>query len=354
MGRGEFVLRIELRALPVEPRRVQRRLFLRQLRGEIRTFEYCERLALVNQISRMHLQCHATGSRRVQRRTHRCDHLAVSRDVAHNVNAIRPYLGFAGISDRAPLFTSNYNSLQVTMSHHSHGLTVGIAYTWSKALTTSSGDRANGAFAARTRGVQILKGGEAWQHLIPLSEQAMELLRGLMVDGKPVGEYLFPSPRPRRSGEMHLGNSAMLDLLERLKWNDRTTTHTTTTGASLQATNTDQLFGHNNHFVVGGSFDRSVTNFTVLVGANDAFHWQSFAEPAAPAPTSAPTADLICAGVSSEQASAGAAADRGAATPDAKIRRKATAAVSLGTGSLRVRNLETRRRSDGIEPAARR
>ena len=44
--------------------------------------------------------------------------------------------------------------------------------------------------------------------------------------------------------------------------NDRTTTHTTTTGASLQATNTDQLFGHNNHFVVGGSFDRSVTNFT--------------------------------------------------------------------------------------------
>jgi outer membrane receptor protein involved in Fe transport len=44
--------------------------------------------------------------------------------------------------------------------------------------------------------------------------------------------------------------------------NDRTTTHSTTTGASLQATNTDQLFGHNNHFVVGGSFDYSVTNFT--------------------------------------------------------------------------------------------
>jgi outer membrane receptor protein involved in Fe transport len=44
--------------------------------------------------------------------------------------------------------------------------------------------------------------------------------------------------------------------------NDRTTTHSTTTGGSLQATNTDQLFGHNNHFVVGGSFDYSVTNFT--------------------------------------------------------------------------------------------
>jgi outer membrane receptor protein involved in Fe transport len=43
---------------------------------------------------------------------------------------------------------------------------------------------------------------------------------------------------------------------------DRTSTQTTTTGVSLQATNTDQLFGHNNHFVVGASFDRSVTHFT--------------------------------------------------------------------------------------------
>jgi outer membrane receptor protein involved in Fe transport len=42
---------------------------------------------------------------------------------------------------------------------------------------------------------------------------------------------------------------------------DRTTTHSTTTGVSLQATNTDQLFGHNNHFAVGASFDSSVTHF---------------------------------------------------------------------------------------------
>ena len=75
--------------------------------------------------------------------------------------------------------------------------------------------------AARTRTVQILKGGKGWQHLVPLSDQAIELLRGLMVDGKPVGEYIFPA-RNRRG---HLGTSAMLDLLERLKWNDRTTTH---------------------------------------------------------------------------------------------------------------------------------
>ncbi len=43
---------------------------------------------------------------------------------------------------------------------------------------------------------------------------------------------------------------------------DRTTTRSTTTGASLQATNSDQLFGHNNKLVLGGSFDSSVTRFS--------------------------------------------------------------------------------------------
>jgi len=42
---------------------------------------------------------------------------------------------------------------------------------------------------------------------------------------------------------------------------DRTTTRSTTTGATLQATNTDQLFGHNNQFMVGTSFDSGVTRF---------------------------------------------------------------------------------------------
>ena len=43
---------------------------------------------------------------------------------------------------------------------------------------------------------------------------------------------------------------------------DRTTTRSTTTGVSLQATNSDQLFGHTNKFVVGSSFDSSVTGFS--------------------------------------------------------------------------------------------
>lgn len=40
-------------------------------------------------------------------------------------------------------------------------------------------------FAARTRVVQILKGGrEPWVHQVPLSDQAIELLRAMLVDGK--------------------------------------------------------------------------------------------------------------------------------------------------------------------------
>lgn len=52
------------------------------------------------------------------------------------------------------------------------------------------------------------------------------------------------------------GSTAVLGQL------DRTTTRSTTTGGSLQATNTDQLFGHNNQFMVGASFDSSVTRFS--------------------------------------------------------------------------------------------
>jgi outer membrane receptor protein involved in Fe transport len=43
--------------------------------------------------------------------------------------------------------------------------------------------------------------------------------------------------------------------------NDRTSTNSTTGGFSVQATNSDDLFGHGNKFVVGTSFDSSVTHF---------------------------------------------------------------------------------------------
>jgi hypothetical protein len=55
-----------------------------------------------------------------------------------DVNAIRPYLGYGAITARSPVYTSNYNSLQASLNRHfSKGLSVGIAYTWSKLLTTA-------------------------------------------------------------------------------------------------------------------------------------------------------------------------------------------------------------------------
>ena len=42
---------------------------------------------------------------------------------------------------------------------------------------------------------------------------------------------------------------------------DVTHTQSTSVGATLQATDTDSWFGHDNHFVIGGSFDYGVTNF---------------------------------------------------------------------------------------------
>ncbi|WP_082907832.1 TonB-dependent receptor [Bradyrhizobium neotropicale] len=43
---------------------------------------------------------------------------------------------------------------------------------------------------------------------------------------------------------------------------DRTTTRSTTFGVSGQATNSDQLFGHENRFVIGATYDVSSTRFT--------------------------------------------------------------------------------------------
>jgi hypothetical protein len=56
-------------------------------------------------------------------------------------NALRPFAGYAAIKTRGPIYTNNYNSLQLSLNHHSHGLQVGLAYTYSKDLTTQSADR---------------------------------------------------------------------------------------------------------------------------------------------------------------------------------------------------------------------
>jgi outer membrane receptor protein involved in Fe transport len=88
-------------------------------------------------------------------------------------------------------------------------------------------------------------------------------------DGNPTGTQPCDDPTLLCFGDsstpanglngMQLSNPFAPDAV--LGENDRTSTHSTTTGFSLQATNTDQLFGHNNHFVVGASYDYGVTNF---------------------------------------------------------------------------------------------
>jgi len=61
-----------------------------------------------------------------------------------NLNYLRPYAGYGRIASRNPEFTSNYNSLQISLNRRvTNGLSVGLAYTYSKALTTNTDDRSN-------------------------------------------------------------------------------------------------------------------------------------------------------------------------------------------------------------------
>jgi hypothetical protein len=58
-----------------------------------------------------------------------------------NRDFLRPYMGFGDITYYKADATSNYNSLQVSLNRRmASRLFFGLAYTWSKALTTASGD----------------------------------------------------------------------------------------------------------------------------------------------------------------------------------------------------------------------
>ena len=62
-----------------------------------------------------------------------------------DANALVQFPGYGSVRSRNPVFTSNYNSLQITLNRRfANGLTVGAAYTWSKLLTTQSVDRDSG------------------------------------------------------------------------------------------------------------------------------------------------------------------------------------------------------------------
>jgi hypothetical protein len=56
------------------------------------------------------------------------------------LNRIRPYLGYGAFSAEMPIFSSNYNALQIQFREHFHsGSEIGGAYTFSKALGINGG-----------------------------------------------------------------------------------------------------------------------------------------------------------------------------------------------------------------------
>ena len=62
-----------------------------------------------------------------------------------DANALVQFPGYGSIRSRNPIFTSNYNSLQISLNRRfTNGLSLGAAYTWSKLLTTQSVDRDSG------------------------------------------------------------------------------------------------------------------------------------------------------------------------------------------------------------------
>ncbi len=59
-----------------------------------------------------------------------------------DANALVNFPGYGSVRSRNPIFTSNYNSLQVSLNRRfTNGLTLGAAYTWAKLLTTNPQDR---------------------------------------------------------------------------------------------------------------------------------------------------------------------------------------------------------------------
>lgn len=72
----------------------------------------------------------------------------------YNVNAVVPYLGYSYIQSRQTNFISNYNSLQVSVHRRvAQGLTMGLAYTYSKNMTDASVDRGSSTYDAYNYGL---------------------------------------------------------------------------------------------------------------------------------------------------------------------------------------------------------
>lgn len=57
------------------------------------------------------------------------------------VTAVVPYAGYSTFVSLLPEYNANYNSMQAFLTHRTRDLTLQVAYTWSRSLTTESQDR---------------------------------------------------------------------------------------------------------------------------------------------------------------------------------------------------------------------
>ncbi len=70
--------------------------------------------------------------------------LGLPSENTNQINALRPYPGYGYMNTVEPWFNSNYHSLQISLQKKFSGNSlINVAYTWSKNLTDSPGDRWN-------------------------------------------------------------------------------------------------------------------------------------------------------------------------------------------------------------------
>jgi hypothetical protein len=70
----------------------------------------------------------------------------VNSTTTNRLNALRPFLGYAGIQATRNIYTGNYNGLQTQLQKKfSSNTMVNVAYTWSHASTSYIADRSTGA-----------------------------------------------------------------------------------------------------------------------------------------------------------------------------------------------------------------
>ena len=86
------------------------------------------------------------------------------------VNQVRPYKGFQAINSVNPIFSGNYNSLQVSMKRDfSHGSQIGANYTFSKALTNAAADRTGAPQISSNPGAEYGRAAADRRHMFNLN-----------------------------------------------------------------------------------------------------------------------------------------------------------------------------------------